>query len=77
MGVGRGPGYANFDLMLGKRVEIGGPRYAEFRVEAFNVLESSQLRRPRPRHRGTGDVWGHHDTVSSPRVIELVLKFYF
>ena len=55
VGVARGPGYANFDLMFGKRLEIGGPRYAEFRIEAFNVLNHPALVRPgatsRPRRR--------------------------
>ena len=38
VGVARAPGYVNLDLMLAKRIEVGGPRYAEFRIEAFNAL---------------------------------------
>ena len=34
----RAPGYSNVDLVLSKRFDVGGPRYLEFRVEAFNAL---------------------------------------
>ena len=77
VGVARGPGYANFDLMLGKRVEIGGPRYAEFRVEAFNVLNHPSFGAPFRNLADPATFGTIRNTVSSPRVIELVLKFYF
>ncbi len=77
VGVARAPGYTNLDLMFSKRIEIQGPRYGEFRVEAFNVLNHPSFGPPArdisvPNSFGTVT-----NTISSPRVIELVLKFYF
>ena len=77
VGVARAPGYANFDLMLGKRFEIGGPRYAEFRVEAFNVLNHPSFGAPFRDLASPATFGTIRNTVSSPRVVELVLKFYF
>ena len=77
VGVARGPGYANFDLMLGKRFDIGGPRYGEFRIEAFNVLNHPSFGAPGRDFASPATFGMIRNTVSSPRVIELVLKFYF
>jgi hypothetical protein len=77
VGVGRGPGYVNVDLMLAKRIDISGPRYAEFRLEAFNVLNHPSFGAP-GRDISSPSTFGViTNTVSAPRVIELVLKFYF
>jgi hypothetical protein len=77
VGVARAPGYTNFDLMLGKRFEVGGPRYAEFRIEAFNVLNHPSFGAPGRDISAPGSFGVITNTVSSPRVIELVFKFYF
>lgn len=77
VGVARAPGYANLDLMLSKRVDVGGARYAEFRVEAFNALNHPSFGPP-ARDISVPDTFGIvTNTISSPRVVELVLKFYF
>lgn len=77
VGVARAPGYTNLDLMLSKRVDVGGTRYAELRVEAFNALNHPSFGPP-ARDISVPDTFGIiTNTISSPRVIELVLKFYF
>jgi hypothetical protein len=77
IGVARAPGYTNIDLMLAKRIEIGGPRYAEFRIEAFNALNHPSFGPP-ARDISVPNTFGTvTSTISSPRVIELVFKFYF
>ena len=77
VGVARAPGYTNLDLMFSKRFEIGGPRYAEFRIEAFNALNHPSFGPP-ARDISVPNTFGTiTSTVSSPRVVELVLKFYF
>jgi hypothetical protein len=78
VGVARAPGYTNLDLMFAKRVDIGGgTRYAEFRVEAFNVLNHPSFGPP-ARDISVPNTFGTiTNTISAPRVIELVLKFYF
>ena len=63
--------------MLSKRFDVGGPRYAEFRVEAFNALNHPSFGPP-ARDISVPNTFGTiTNTISSPRVIELVLKFYF
>jgi hypothetical protein len=77
VGVARAPGYTNLDLMLAKRVDVGGARYAEFRIEAFNVLNHPSFGPP-ARDISVPNTFGTiTSTISAPRVIELVLKFYF
>ena len=63
--------------MFSKRFDIGGPRYAEFRVEAFNALNHPSFGPP-ARDISVPNTFGIiTNTISAPRVIELVLKFYF
>jgi hypothetical protein len=77
VGVARAPGYTNVDMVLSKRFATGGARYAEFRVEAFNVLNHPSFGPP-ARDISVPNTFGViTTTISSPRVIELALKFYF
>ena len=77
VGVARAPGYTNLDIMLSKRVEITSSRYGEFRIEAFNVLNDPSFGPP-ARDISVPNTFGLiTSTISSPRVIELVFKFFF
>jgi hypothetical protein len=77
VGVARAPGYHDLDAVLSKRLMISGPRYAEFRIEAFNVLNHPSSGPP-ARDISVPNTFGTiTSTVSSPRVIELGFKFYF
>ena len=77
VGVARAPGYSNIDLVLSKRFEMGAQRYLEFRAEAFNLLNHPSFGPP-GRDFSVPSTFGViTNTVSSPRVIELALKFYF
>lgn len=77
VGVARGPGYANLDMVLSKRFNTGRSTYAEFRLEAFNVLNKPSFGAP-ARDISVPNTFGTiTNTVSSPRVLELGFKFYF
>ncbi len=77
VGVARGPRYTNMDLMLAKRVSLGTDTYGEFRIEAFNALNHPSFGAP-ARDISVPNTFGTiTNTVSSPRVVELVFKFYF
>ncbi len=77
VGVARAPGYTNFNVALAKRFTAGGARYAEFRVEAFNVLNHPSFGPPGRDISVPGTFGVIRNTVSSPRVVELALKFAF
>jgi len=77
IGIARAPGYKNDDLALSKRVEAGGPRYLEFRIETFNLTNTPSFGPPGRDISAVSAFGLITTTVSSPRVIELVAKFYF
>ena len=77
VGVARAPGYTNLDIALMKKFAAGGSRYAEFRVEAFNALNHPSFGPPGRDISVPGTFGVIRNTISSPRVIELALKFSF
>jgi hypothetical protein len=77
VGVARAPGYSNVDLVLSKRFDVGATRHLEFRVESFNAFNHPSFGPPQ-RDISVPNTFGTiTNTISSPRVIELALKFYF
>src|SRR4029453_6539251 len=75
IGIARAPGYVHLAAALSKRFEMGSQRYLEFRVEAFNVTNTPSFGPP-ARDISVPNTFGLiTTTVSSPRVIELALKF--
>ena len=77
IGVARAPGYRNIDAALAKRFNVGGERAFEFRVEAFNLTNTPSFGPP-GRDINAPNTFGLiTGTVSNPRTVELVGKFYF
>jgi hypothetical protein len=77
VGVARAPGYNNVDAVLSKQFKAGGPRYFEFRAEAFNLLNHPSFGPP-GRDINSPNTFGLiTSTVSSSRKMELVFKFFF
>jgi len=82
VGTERAPGYRNIDMTLAKRFAVGGPRFAEFRIEAFNLTNKPNFRAP-ARDINSPNTFGQITstlstaTISQQRTMELVLKFYF
>ncbi len=77
IGIADAPGYTNVDASLSKRFNMGGPRYLEFRAEAFNLLNHPKFGPP-GRDINTPSTFGIiTSTVGSPRVVEFVVKFFF
>jgi hypothetical protein len=79
VGILRGPGYWNWDLGLSKNFYFTDRRYATIRIEAFNVLNHPNF----ALGMGSANIadpttFGRiQNTFSSPRIVELVLKFTF
>jgi hypothetical protein len=77
IGVARAPHYRNVDAVLAKRFSAGAERYFEFRLEAFNLTNTPSFGPP-ARDINTPNTFGRiTSTVSNPRTVELVFKFYY
>jgi hypothetical protein len=82
VGIARAPGYQNVDMTFSKRFAVGGPRAAEFRIEAFNLFNRTNYRAP-GRDINSPNTFGlitqslSTAAVSTARQLELVFKFFF
>ena len=76
VGIVRAPNYSNFDLAVSKRFLTFGQQYFLFRGEMFNVLNHPNFGPPDRdiRSQTFGTITS---TVSDPRVVQLVVKYYF
>ncbi|MCC7496580.1 MAG: TonB-dependent receptor [Bryobacterales bacterium] len=70
-----GPRYSALDLMLGKSFTLSERLRAEFRAEAFNVMNSPPLGNPNGNFGSAG--FGSITTALDPRVFEFALKLQF
>lgn len=70
-----GPGYQTVDLMAGKSFAVWERMRLEFRMEAFNVLNTPPLGNPNGSF-GTA-AFGSITTALDPRVFEAVVKLQF
>ncbi len=77
VGIARAPGYRNNDAALSKRFSAGAERYAEFRIEAFNLTNTPSFGPP-ARDINAPNTFGRiTSTISTARTVELVVKFFF
>ena len=74
-----GPGYWNLDASLFKRFAVGGTRYAEFRVDAYNVTNSVRWGNPTTGYSvATGNTFGQiTGTSGSQRSLRFGGRFAF
>src|SRR6266446_4083757 len=77
VGTARAPGYRNIDAVLSKRFDVGGDRYLEFRAEAFNLTNTPSFTFPGRNIADVNTFGKITNTVSLPRNVELVVKFFF
>jgi len=77
IGVARAPGFKNIDAMLAKQFRAGAHRYFEFRAEAFNLTNTPSFSPPARDINAPATFGTITNTVSGPRTIEFVLKFFF
>jgi hypothetical protein len=73
----RAPGFKNIDAMLAKQFKAGAHRYFEFRAEAFNLTNTPSFSPPFRDINAANTFGTITGTVSSPRTVEMVLKFFF
>ena len=76
VGILRMPGYWNVDLSLRKQFATVGDQYLLFTAEAFNVFNNANWGAPVANIQSTafGTIT---TTVGDPRIVQLVVKYYF
>jgi len=72
----RGPALYTLDLGIHKDVRIGGSQRVQFRVEAFNVLNKTNLGAPNS-NRSNANFGSITTLATPPRQIQLGVKFDF
>ena len=73
----RSAGYWNLDSSVFRQFPVGEGRQFEFRVEAFNVLNTAILGQPN-NDLNSGSAFGTvNSTANNSRVLQLALKFLF
>jgi hypothetical protein len=73
-----GPGIENFDLTLQKNVRFSEPRSLEVRIEAFNAFNHAKFYGPASVNGQVEDPnFGRIVSAATPRLVQLVAKFYF
>jgi hypothetical protein len=71
----RGPGYKNFDLAVIKHTSLNEKTDLEFRVEIFNLTNTSPLNSPNVVLGSSG--FGSITSAGDPRIVQLALKLNF
>jgi hypothetical protein len=77
------PGINNWNLAMFKNFGLGGPRKFQFRVEAYNVLNTLQFRdvdrgaRFDPAGNQVNANFGKATTARNPRIMQMSLRFTF
>lgn len=69
-----GPGYFTVDVSLVKRFQIGG-RYADLRLEAFNLLNKTNFQNPNGSWGSSS--FGVISNAYDPRVVQAAVRFAF
>ncbi|HEX2445862.1 MAG TPA: carboxypeptidase regulatory-like domain-containing protein [Vicinamibacterales bacterium] len=76
----RGFDYASLDLRIGRRVRLGGRWTADFTVDAFNVLNRTNLQIPNSTF-GTGSKpspnFGRATAAADPRQVQIGMRVQF
>jgi len=68
----RGPNLWQFDFAASKKFALGGPAQFEFRIEAFNLLNRTNLRAPNGNRSAAG--FGTITATNDPRQLQLGFK---
>jgi outer membrane receptor protein involved in Fe transport len=76
VGVARAPGYWNADLSVTKRIITVGRQYIALRGEAYNVFNHVNFGPP-DRNIQSQNFGTITSTIGDPRVVQLVVKYFF
>ena len=71
----RGPGLANFDFSLAKKIHVNEDRYFQFRTELFNAFNHPNFGPPDIRRNAS--TFGRILSAADARIVQFGLKFYY
>lgn len=77
VGIARAPGYANWDMSLGKKFYVSEGNYFDFRAEFFNATNHPSFSPPSASIANTNTFGRIFGTVSNARNLEFALKYHF
>jgi Carboxypeptidase regulatory-like domain/TonB dependent receptor len=78
VGILRAPGYFNWDFSAGKKLHLTESKYFDFRAEFFNFTNTPSFNPPAVSWTPISNTFGQiTSTISSPRILEFVLKLHF
>jgi len=78
VGTVRAPRYFNWDFGLGKKFYVTERQHFQFRTEFFNFTNTPSFLPPDRTWTPTSRTFGQiTNTISSSRIIEFALKYYF
>ena len=75
VGMMRGPGLANFDFSLAKKIHVNEDRYFQFRTELFNAFNHPNFGPPDIRRNAS--TFGRILSAPDARIVQFGLKFYY
>jgi hypothetical protein len=73
----RGPNFREVDLSLFKNIKVSERTSFQFRAEAFNIFNRTNLYQPSNQIDTSTSLFGLSQTAFFPRQIQFALKFYF
>jgi hypothetical protein len=72
-----GPGLADWDFSVHKKIPLSENKYLQFRAEIFNVFNRTNFSNPDGHYSDGQTEFGKITTAGDPRLLQFALKFFF
>jgi Carboxypeptidase regulatory-like domain len=72
-----GPGLADWDFSVHKKISLSETKYLQFRAEIFNVFNHTNYSNPDGGFSDGSTEFGKITTAGDPRLLQFALKFFF
>ncbi len=72
-----GPGLADWDFSVHKKIAVSEAKYFQFRAEIFNVFNRTNFSNPDGHFQDGPTEFGKITSAGDPRLVQFALKFFF
>jgi len=72
-----GPGLADWDFSVHKKIPLTETKYLQFRAEIFNVFNRTNFSNPDGGYSDGPTEFGKITTAGDPRLLQFAMKFFF